>query len=153
MIEPETIKKELLQACHQLVDQRIANAQSAMSAAQESANTEEKSSAGDKYETGRAMAQLERDKAALQVNECLRLKQSLNRVNVNTGNEQVTTGSLVLTDKNHFFIAISLGKMVIAKTDYLVIAPATPVGKLLIGAIVGSTFSFNHQIHTIQEIL
>ena len=45
-----------------------------MANAQESANAEEKSSAGDKYETGRAMMQIERDKAAQQLNESMKLE-------------------------------------------------------------------------------
>jgi len=153
MANPENIKRELLNSCHELIDQRITNAQLAMKAAQESANTEVKSSAGDKYETGRAMAQLERDKASQQLNEAMMLKRSLSMINIKATTNQVASGSLVLTDKNNFFVAISLGKLTIAQTDCFVIAPATPVGKLLMGAKVGSRFSFNHQQHTIQEIL
>ena len=63
------LKEQLWVQCQKIVEHRLATAQQAMDAAQQSANQEEKSSAGDKYETGRAMAQLERDKAATQVEE------------------------------------------------------------------------------------
>ena len=43
-----------------LIGQRMTTAKEAMQQAQESANSEEKSSAGDKYETGRAMGHLQR---------------------------------------------------------------------------------------------
>ena len=153
MENSEAIKSALLNACHELVDQRIANAQLAMNAAQESANMEEKSSAGDKYETGRAMAQLERDKAMQQLHEAMQLKQALNKLNIKLTSQQVINGSLVISDKNNFFIAISLGKLKIEQTDYFVIAHATPIGKLLMGASTGSEFLFNGQLHTIREIL
>ena len=153
MENSEAIKSALLNACHELVDQRIANAQQAMNAAQESANMEEKSSAGDKYETGRAMAQLERDKAVLQLHEAMQLKQTLSKLNIKLKGHQVIQGSLVITDKSNFFIAISLGKLMIAQKDYFVIAPGTPIGKLLMGASTGSEFLFNGQLHTIREIL
>jgi hypothetical protein len=52
-----------------VVHQRIASAEEAIRMAQESANQEGKSSAGDKYETGRAMAQLEIEKASGQLAE------------------------------------------------------------------------------------
>jgi len=149
----EGIKSQLINTCLGLVEQRIANAQQAMKAAQESANTEEKSSAGDKYETGRAMAQIERDKAAGQLNEAMLLKNSLSRVSPNPSGNQVSLGSVVKTDKNHFFIAISLGKQRVASTDYFVVAPATPIGLIMMGLRVGDHFSFNNQIHTIHEIL
>jgi hypothetical protein len=153
MEEAENIKITLIKNCLTQVEQRIANAQQAMNAAQESANTEEKSSAGDKYETGRAMAQIERDKAAQQLNEAMMLKASLNKVNLNLATGQVVPGSLVMTDKNHFFIAISIGKLRVGRIDYFVVAPHTPIGKKIMGLKVGNQFSFNDQVHTIHEIL
>ena len=61
---PTLNKKQLYDLCQAVVQQRIDTARHAMTAAQESANEEGKSSAGDKYETGRAMAQIERDRHA-----------------------------------------------------------------------------------------
>jgi transcription elongation GreA/GreB family factor len=153
MNNAEGIKSELVSKCLALVEQRIANAQQAMNAAQESANTEGKSSAGDKYETGRAMAQIERDKAAQQLNEAMTLKSSLSKIRIKSSGDQVSLGGLVMTDKNHFFIAISMGKMGVSGIDYFVVAPATPIGQLLMGLKVGNQFSFVNQIHTIKEIL
>lgn len=153
MDNAEGIKRELISTCLALVEQRIVNAKQAMKAAQESANTEEKSSAGDKYETGRAMAQIERDKAAQQLNEAMLLKSSLSRVSPNPSGNQVSLGSVVKTDKNHFFIAISMGKQRVAGTDYFVVAPATPIGLIVMGLRLGDQFSFNNQLHTINEIL
>ncbi len=153
MNNAESIKSELVSKCLALVEQRIANAQHAMNAAQESANTEGKSSAGDKYETGRAMAQIERDKAAQQLNEAMALKSSLSKIRIKSSGDQVSLGGLVITDKNHFFIAISMGKIGVSGTDYFVVAPATPIGKLLMGLQVGNQFPFGNQIHTIKEIL
>ena len=48
--------------------------------AQQAANEEGKSSAGDKYETGRAMMQIERDKAAQQLDEALKLKNIIDHI-------------------------------------------------------------------------
>jgi transcription elongation GreA/GreB family factor len=153
MERSDEIKKELFDHCLDLVEQRISNASQAMQAAQESANMEEKSSAGDKYETGRAMAQLERDKAAQQLNEAMMLKSTLSSIKLKSSTSQVTVGSLVTTDLNHFFIAISLGKLSAANHDFFVIAPSTPIGRLLMGLHVGNQFIFNNQVHTIREIL
>ena len=153
MDKSEHVKRELLIICHKQIDQRIENAQQAMDAAQESANAEEKSSAGDKYETGRAMAQIERDKAAQQLHEARILKNSLSKVNLNPSDGKVSLGSLIKTDKNHFFIAISLGKLTFDNIDYFVVAPATPIGRIVSGLQVGNQFLFNNQLHTIGEIL
>lgn len=147
------IKSELLKKCLAFTDQRIENARQAMSAAQEAANHESKSSAGDKYETGRAMAQIERDKAAQQLSEALALKNSLDKITLNPPSGKVLLGSLVKTDGPHFFIAISAGKVRVGDTDFFVVAPASPVGRTLIGLQVGDPFTFNNQLLTITEIL
>jgi len=153
MKEAKHVKSTLFDHCITLVEERIQNAQQAIQAAQESANAEEKSSAGDKYETGRAMAQIERDKAAQQLHEAILLKNALNKVNLKPTLPQVSLGSLVMTDKNRFFIAISVGKHRVADSDYFIIAPSTPIGRLMMGLKAGNQFLFNKQLNTIKEIL
>ena len=54
-------KAKLYDSCLKLVDERVAHIEDAMRNAQASANEETKSSAGDKYETGRAMMHLEKE--------------------------------------------------------------------------------------------
>jgi hypothetical protein len=78
------LKEQLWMQCQKIVEDRLATAQQAMDAAQQSANQEEKSSAGDKYETGRAMAQLERDKAATQVEENKKMLTVLRQIKQST---------------------------------------------------------------------
>jgi hypothetical protein len=68
------IKIKLYQYCVEFIDKRIAGAREAIQIAQDSANEETKSSAGDKYETGRAMAQLEIEKNTTQLEEALKQK-------------------------------------------------------------------------------
>ncbi len=54
-------KEKLKDEAISIVQNRINSAATAMANAQESANSNDKSSAGDKYETSRAMGQLDRD--------------------------------------------------------------------------------------------
>jgi len=120
--------------------------------AQESANTEEKSSAGDKYETGRAMAQIERDKAAQQVAEALKLKNVLDQIHPEIITHSVKTGSLVMTDQGNFYVAISLGKLSLDGIDYFVVSPTAPLGQSLLRLKAGDAFIFNKKSHVIQQI-
>lgn len=64
--EKIAFKNRLKQTGLQLISDRIAMAKSAGDNAQAAANSEDKSSAGDKYETGRAMGHLEKDMYARQ---------------------------------------------------------------------------------------
>ena len=56
------IKKQLYQKILSIANDRVSNLKRIILETQESANNETKSSAGDKHETGRAMAQLETEK-------------------------------------------------------------------------------------------
>ena len=60
-------KKALKTRCIEILEQRIDASYNSMQNAQAAANEEEKSSAGDKYETGRAMNHLEKDMHARQL--------------------------------------------------------------------------------------
>ena len=146
------IKTKLLAKCFEYVEQRIETSRQAMRHAQDSANTEEKSSAGDKYETGRAMAQIECDKAAQQLDEAQKLKFILNQIKLDEGNNKVRQGSLVLTKDNLFYLAISVGKINVDNQDFLVIAPTSPIGQILLHSKVGDQFTFNKQIQVIMQI-
>ena len=72
-----------------------------MNDAQLSANEEGKSSAGDKYETGRAMMQIEREKAANQLEEALKLKRIIDQLQPDVHHEIATLGSVVITIALH----------------------------------------------------
>jgi hypothetical protein len=152
-MEKSALKQFLFQYCTEFVNKRIENARLASESAQESANMEEKSSAGDKYETGRAMAQLEKEKALQQLDEANKLKLILQKINPGLNQENASPGNLVLTDSAHFFIAISVGKIEVESQTFFVVAPDTPIGKAIIGLHRGDSFLFNNRTHTIREIL
>jgi len=152
MLEPG-IKTALWDACKKYADQRLATAKQAMHHAQEAANEEGKSSMGDKYETGRAMAQIERDKAAQQAQEAQKLLQVLDQLNPNQIQRKVTAGSVVATEQYNFYVAIGAGKMTVAGLEFLIVGAASPLGKALMGLSEGDSFTFNSQHHTIAQVL
>ena len=127
------IKKQLHAKCSEITQQRVTDLSAIIQEAQDAANNETKSSAGDKHETGRAMAQLETEKLSKQLSEALKLEQVLSQINPNTEHLQVGLGSLVTTNNGIFYISISLGKLELNNTNYFVISPVSPIGKLLTG--------------------
>lgn len=149
---PVSIKQKLHEVISARLNERIQIAKEAMRFAQESANAEEKSSAGDKYETGRAMAQIERDKAAQQLDEALKLKSLLDKIDLNAPHDRGGLGSLVITNQSRFYISISLGSISIDDDAYYIISPQSPIGKMLLNTKVNDVISFNHQNHIIAEI-
>ncbi|MFD2936850.1 3-oxoacyl-ACP synthase [Spirosoma flavum] len=146
------IKSALFTLCETYVQQRITTARQAMEAAQESANEESKSSAGDKYETGRAMAQLERDRHAQLLAEAKKLEQELTRLNIDKTYEIIQPGSLVTTNRGSFFISISAGKLALDGSDYFAISAASPIGTLLGGHRAGNSVTFNKVTYQVLEV-
>lgn len=147
------IKEKLYNYCLAHIEQRIANSQKAMEEAQAAANEESKSSAGDKFETGRAMMQRERDKNAKQLTEAVHIKQILKQINWERKTDTVEAGSLVITNQGAFFISISVGKIIIDEVVYFAISMATPMGKLLQGKRVGEEATFNDRMYRVEEII
>ena len=101
--------------------------------AQESANQEDKSSAGDKYETGRAMAQLEIEKASGQLAEANKLKQALEHIHADASGPIVKPGSLVITNQGSYFISIAAGKLTVDGETWFAISASSPLGATLMG--------------------
>ncbi len=147
-----TIKQTLLTQCREFVEARIKSAEQAIRMAQASANEEGKSSAGDKYETGRAMAQLEIEKGSGQLAEANKMKQVLERVPVNIDSPIAQSGSLVYTNQANYFIAIAAGQFVVDGVTWYLISPASPIGASLKGLSEGDTFQFNQKGILVKKV-
>ena len=147
------IKQDLYNQCLQLVDKRYKSIQNHIADIQNSLLSETKSSAGDKHETGRAMLQLEREKAGHQMAEVNKLRTALSKVDIEKNQTQVGIGSLVLTSKANYFIAVSLGQLKIDDKTVYAISPGTPIGQLLLGKTLGEEIMFNNSRFIIEKIL
>ncbi len=139
----EDIKHKLLDECHEYVQRRLQRIQGSIADIQESLTTETKSTAGDKHETGRAMLQLEREKAGKQLAEVQRLQEILYKIDISSTSAPIHLGSLVMTSQGNYFLSISIGKIAVDNQSYLAIAVNSPIGKLLLGKRIGDSFSFN----------
>jgi hypothetical protein len=146
------IKKELHALCVRYVQERIDAATQAIKATQQAANEETKSSAGDKYETGRAMMQQEADRNQAQLNEANKLMLALKQISINTPYITAEPGSLVSTDNGNFYIAISAGTFTINGTTYYAVSPGSPIGMNLKGQKKGGEFTLNGKLYKINEI-
>lgn len=147
-----SLKQKLHQACSLFLDVRISSLELAIKDIQRSANEETKSTAGDKYETGRAMAQLEIEKYRSQLAEALRMKQELLRVPLDNNIALAKPGSLVFTSRGNFYIAINAGQHRIEHEIFFTISAASPIARKLIGLKVDDTVIHNNQEFTILRI-
>ncbi|MGB5820226.1 MAG: GreA/GreB family elongation factor [Saonia sp.] len=150
---PENNLKETIYLfCETFINDRLSRIQSQIKEIQLALDSETKSSAGDKHETGRAMLQLEREKTGRQLAEAERMKQVLNKVDTKANSKNIGLGSVVQTTKGHYFLAISAGVFQTDGVHVHCISIQTPIGKLLLGKSVGDSFTFNGSASVILTI-
>lgn len=146
-------KYALYDACFSYVQQRTDQAKAGIAAAQESSNTETKSSAGDKYETGRAMAQQERDRCAAQLYEAKQLSNALQKIKPKFSCITVRLGALVQTSIGLFYISIGAGKLYTNEgLEFMAISPVAPIALALNGRHIGEEITFNGRLVRILDI-
>ncbi|KPM30826.1 Hypothetical protein I595_2803 [Croceitalea dokdonensis DOKDO 023] len=146
------MKKALYQFCQGYINSRINRIQGQIAEVILSLTSESKSTAGDKHETGRAMLQLEREKLGQQLLEAEKMQQLLHKVPLKSNAEKVSLGTLVITDKTSYYIAISAGKFEEEEVIIFCISPNAPIAKVLLGKSVNETVNFNGIASKIMEI-
>ena len=147
-----TLKKRLYQHCHQLLTERVTDAENGMLAAQKDSNSETKSSAGNKYETGRAMAQLEKERHARRRSETLDTLYVLEGIGIVEAEEEVALGSLVQTTQGFYFISVGLGCLELDSISWNIVSAESPIGTEMLGLELDDEFVFRGREHTILSI-
>ncbi len=146
------IKRELLKKCNEVVDIKYETVTKIIASNKKALESETKSSAGDKHETGRAMLQLEMEKASQQFASISSMREVLRKMDVSKKNEIGKLGSLIFTNSGIYFLAISIGQININGSDIFVISPSSPIGNLLLGKIKGDIFRFNDKDIKVLEV-
>ena len=147
-----TLKENLYQQCILTVENRFKTIQEIISSHQKSLSTETKSSAGDKHETGRAMLQLEMEKAGQQLASIQQMKEILAKIDVSKKAYSASLGALVETSLGNYFLSISSGQLIVENKKFFAISVSSPIGKLLLGKKVGDLLNFNGKEINIQKI-
>ncbi|WP_308813191.1 3-oxoacyl-ACP synthase [Aestuariibaculum sp. M13] len=147
------IKQALYEQCAVLVSNRLETVKKQIAQIQESLSSETKSTAGDKHETGRAMLQLEREKAGQQLAEINKIKEVLSRIDVKIASKKVGLGSVVFTSQANYFVAVSLGELKVNDVAFYAISPSTPIGQLILGKGVLDAIDFRGNSFKILDIL
>jgi hypothetical protein len=143
MSKTTSLKQQLYSFCIDYVESKLANLQSALASAREAVSDDSKSTAGDKHETGRAMAQLEQEKLSSQFIETEKLQQLLSKLNPNQTSTEIGLGSIVYTTTGNYFIAISAGKVELENHLFYIVSPSSPIGVAFIKANQKSSIEFN----------
>ena len=145
-------KQGLIAYMKGLLDERTQVAWQAMEEAQDSANDQSKSSAGDKYETARSMGQLDRNMHARQYEQVRQERVLLERIGETETSPRGAVGALLETTAGWFFISVSLGAVKFDDQTVLAVSSSSPVGLSFLGKEAGDAFQFLNKPHKIMAI-
>jgi transcription elongation GreA/GreB family factor len=153
MSESISNKQQLHEQCLTIALEQVSNLNAIMAELKDALGSESKSTAGDKHETGRAMIQLEQERAGHQLRQAEELLLSLQAINtLLLPAETIQLGSLAITDKGSFYISVGLGKITLDSKLYYAVSPTAPIAVALLGKRVGDIVPFNVQELIVQAI-
>jgi transcription elongation GreA/GreB family factor len=146
------MKLRLLNHCIQAAMSKVQSLEAELASMSDAVQTESKSTAGDKHETGRAMIHLEQEKLQKQLAEAKSVLAELEQIKPERTFETVHKGALVQTNRTTFYIAVGLGKMNQNGTDVFVVSSQSPIAKQMLGKRLGETFNLNGTEYAITSI-
>ncbi len=146
------VKARLIKHCLQIAKEKVKALESELGSTREAAGSEDKSTAGDKHETGRAMMHLEQEKLYAQLDEAETLVAELQRIDPKSSSVTIQLGTLVFTDKANFLITAGLGRVRFENGDYFVVSAQSPVAQAMIGKKCGEEFVVNGTRYQIKSI-
>jgi hypothetical protein len=147
------IKEALFSQCEAFVNKRLKTVEALLSSNQKALQSETKSSAGDKHETGRAMLQLEMEKTGQQLAGITQMQVVLSKIDVLKTSKNACLGSVIITAKVSYFLSISAGQLAVADKSYFAISVSSPIGKLLLGKQEKEMISFHGKTIVINKIV
>lgn len=146
------MKAEILEKVKEIIEKRMDTSWQAMEAAKNSANEEGKSSAGDKYETARAMGQIDREMNGRMYEQAHQERLILEKINPQITPANVGLGALVKTTMGVFFVAVGAGVVALNGKNIMVISPQAPIGQILMGKVADEAFEFRGKGYKILSI-
>ena len=126
-------KSELHAACMAKLQTQLDELQSAIDKVQESIVGEDNSTAGNKFETARAMGQEELDRLNQTMNHAIKEMTLLSHISPDKPCDSVQLGAIVTTDKKIMYMSVGLGKIEMGKDTVFAISRSSPIGLQLMG--------------------
>lgn len=136
-------KESIFRACRHYLETKLNSLNGELDTIKDALQSETKSTAGDKHETGRAMLQLERERFGQQLRQLENTMRLLDKIPLDVSTPSVTLGSLVKTEMVDFFMAIAIGKIAIDGKPVFCISMQSPIGQQLKGKKKGDAILFN----------
>ena len=145
-LNQQLVKKELLSILEQKKESILLLQQSTVH------SNDAKSSAGDKHETGVAMAHLEQEKIGKQLQLVESMLSTVNKL-IPLTTLKVQPGHLIRTTAGWYFLSVGLGKIEVNEETIYCLSSQSPIGQLLLGKQANDQIHWQDKSITILKIL
>lgn len=115
--------------------------------------SETKSSAGDKYETGRAMAQNEMFRLSQQLSELHNSRNSFFEIDFDSQSETIRKGSLIETDFGWFLLSEGIGSVSAKSQKVTALSAQSPLGIQLLNKKIKDQFEIRNKTYQVLQVL
>mgnify|MGYP003323884088 FL=1 len=147
------LKLKVHQKCSYLALTKIENLKSELESLQEASNADIKSSVGDKYETGRSMIMLEKEKLVAQLRDAYKMKKALDLIDLGKSVNKVSLGALVKESDNFYYFSANFGALEIADVKVFALSTLSPLGQVMLNKTPGDSYKFRGTQSIIEEVL
>lgn len=139
-----TLKERLKTICIQRLEDKISAFRTIVSDMSADAQTDAKSSAGDKHETGLAMMHIEQENLSKKIKENLDILEVVSKIDEKKVSDKVEFGSVVKINSVTLFFSAALPKIILDDMSVMAISNDAPIAKELLGRKLNETFVFNN---------
>ncbi len=146
-------KISLFAECKRIIEEKIQFENMAINNAQNAANLETKSSAGDKYETGRAMMHIEKEKHGFQLELHQKSLQILSQIDYQSGYTEIKPGAICIINNMYYLFGVSIGNVMFQGFEFMTLSMGSPLGKILFHKKEGDFLEFRGKIYSVQKIV
>ena len=135
-------KSEVIAELDRQLLRKLSYLNTSLKQAIDSRNSDTKSSAGDKFETSREMAQIEIQKIETEISKTQQFITDL----------ASKASQLIITDKGAFLISIPFGKVMVNTTEVFCISNSAPITKQLVNTEISANFEYRGVTYNILDI-
>lgn len=146
------LKIKINELCLKTVGDRLDMIENNLKDLMDAKQNETKSSAGDKYETGRAMIQNQEELFKNQRAQTRQVLDQLLKIDPDASCKQVEPGALVVLPSGTYYISAGMGKLEIDQYGFFALSIASPLGQAMKYKKAGDTFTFNQNDIVILNI-
>lgn len=148
-----SLKQKIHSSCKAMLLQKAGALQQLLYELTDSAANETKSSAGDKFETTRAMLHIEQDRVRSQIAEAAAQLAILDGIDAAAIMQRAALGSLITMDNSHYFLSTALGKITVDGKQVICLSMQSPLGTKMKGLSAGDSLTWNGRTLVIESVL